>query len=84
MIEIKTVTDFTELAGIQKLQQENLKKQLDKEEAASEGFVTAEYFLAFLESMHRAGPSIIAKDGDAVVGYALVELSGLNTIFYKK
>lgn len=84
MIEIKTVTDFTELAGIQKLQQENLKKQLDKEEAASEGFVTAEYSLAFLESMYRAGPSIIAKDGDTVVGYALVELSRLNTIFYKK
>lgn len=78
MIEIKTVTDFTELAGIQKLQQENLRKQLGKEEAASEGFVTAEYSLAFLESMHRASPSIIAKDGDAVVGYALVALPSIR------
>lgn len=78
------VTDFTELAGIQKWQRENLKKQLNKEEAASEGFVTAEYSLAFVETMHRAGPSIIAKDDDTVVGYALTELSGLNTIFYKK
>lgn len=78
------VTDFTELAGIQKWQRENLKKQLDKEEAASERFVTAEYSLVFVETMHRAGPSIIAKDGDTVVGYALTELSGLNTIFYKK
>lgn len=62
------VTDFTELAGIQKWQRENLKKQLDKEEAASEGFVTAEYSLAFVETMHRAGPSIIAKMAIRLLG----------------
>lgn len=78
MIEIKTVTEHTELAGIQQLQQVNLKKKLDPGEATSEGFVTAEYSIDFLETMHAASPSIIAKDGDEVVGYALVALTAIR------
>ncbi|MGL1493919.1 hypothetical protein ACSTIK_00385, partial [Vibrio parahaemolyticus] len=64
--------EVAELQGILQLQRENLKKNVSAGEAGSEGFVTAEYTLAFLEAMHRASPSIIAKDGDQVVGYALV------------
>jgi hypothetical protein len=36
-----------------------------------EGFLTAEYSIDFLIQMHQTEPSIIAKDGDKVVGYAL-------------
>ena len=72
MIEIKLVTDQKELEGIRQLQEDNLKKNLSSEEAETEGFVTAEYSLEFLETLHKLSPSAIAKDGDRVVGYALV------------
>ncbi len=72
MINIKRVTDYSELSGIQLLQQQNLRTNLSPEESSIEGFVTAEYSLAFLEKMHHAGPSIIAKEDELVVGYALV------------
>lgn len=72
MIIIKRVADFNELEGIKKLQEENLKRNLPGNEAETEGFVTAEYSIEFLETLHKAGPSIIAKDSDHVVGYALV------------
>lgn len=71
MIDIKRVTEFAELAGIKKLQNENLRTILSSEERESEGFVTAEYSLEYLQLMHEAEPSVIAKDGDEVVGYVL-------------
>jgi predicted N-acetyltransferase YhbS len=72
MITIKRVTEPAELEGIKKLQQENLKSSLTAEETSQEGFVTAVYSLEFLQKMHFAEPSVIAKDGEQVVGYALV------------
>jgi ribosomal protein S18 acetylase RimI-like enzyme len=78
MVTIKRVTDFNELAGIQKLQQENLKINLPGTEAETQGFVTAEYSFEFLKTLHRDSPSVIAKDGDLVVGYALVALKSIR------
>jgi ribosomal protein S18 acetylase RimI-like enzyme len=78
MLTIKRVSTIAELAGIQKLQQINLKKNLEPAEAETEGFVLAEYTLAFLETMHRASPSVIAKNGEEVVGYALVALPAIR------
>jgi len=72
MIIIKRVTEFSELLGIRKLQEDNLKRNLPGDEAETEGFVTAEYSIEFLETLHKAGPSIIAVEDDLVVGYALV------------
>jgi GNAT superfamily N-acetyltransferase len=72
MIHIKLVESEEELQGIRDLQEANLSTNLSPEEAATEGFVTAAYTLDFLRTMHRAHPSVIAKDGDRVVGYALV------------
>ncbi len=72
MIIVKRVDTPAELEGIQRLQQENLKHNISAEESNAEGFVTAEYSIDFLRKMHEAGPSVIAKDGDRVVGYALV------------
>lgn len=71
-IYIKRVDQLSELTGIRDLQELNLKKNIDDATAVAEGFVTAEYTIAFLQQMHDASPSIIAKDGDIVVGYALV------------
>jgi ribosomal protein S18 acetylase RimI-like enzyme len=78
MILIKRVTCFSELEGIKSLQQENLKKNLTDRETESQGFVTAEYSIEFLQTLHQAGPSIIAKDMDQVVGYALVALKSIR------
>ena len=52
MITIKRVTEFSELEGIRKLQEDNLKKNLTDDEAETEGFVTAEYSIEFLKTLH--------------------------------
>jgi ribosomal protein S18 acetylase RimI-like enzyme len=69
---ITRVSEFEELTGIRDLQVQNLRKNIDADTAMSQGFLTAEYTLEYLKAMHDASPSIIAKDGDKVVGYALV------------
>jgi len=78
MIWIKLVSDFSELVGIKTLQDENLKKNLSITEAEKEGFVTAEYSIEFLQKLHLKNPSIIAKDGNQIVGYALVALKSIR------
>jgi ribosomal protein S18 acetylase RimI-like enzyme len=72
LARVHPVDDERQLAGIKSLQTANLRANLDVDEAAREGFVTAEYTLEYLRAMHDAAPSIVATDGDAVVGYALV------------
>lgn len=79
MILVKQVTDYRELEGIKQLQNENLRKNVSEQEAGAEGFVTAEYTLDFLKTMHNAAPSIIAKAGDRVVGYALVSIPSVRS-----
>lgn len=80
MIAVKTVTTQKELQQILALQAQNLGKNLSPNEAAVQGYVTAEYTLSFLAEMHQNTPSIIAKDGDQVVGYSLVfaPANGIN------
>jgi ribosomal protein S18 acetylase RimI-like enzyme len=72
MLVVKLVSELNELEGIRSLQEQNLGKHLTAAEASMEGFVTAEYTVEFLKAMHDVHPSIIAKDNDTVVGYALV------------
>jgi predicted GNAT family N-acyltransferase len=62
----------SDLYGILKLQRENLGVSISNEEALEEGFVTIEHDFALLKQMNSPYPHIIAKDGDTVVGYALV------------
>ena len=50
----------------------NLKQNITAEEAIEQGFLTAAYTIEYLQEMNAVSPSIIAKDGDKVVGYALV------------
>jgi ribosomal protein S18 acetylase RimI-like enzyme len=71
-VEIKRVDQLSELTGIRALQALNLRKNIDAETALSQGFLTAAYTMDYLQAMHDASPSIIAKDGDDVVGYVLV------------
>lgn len=78
MVRIKLVSDFSELEGIKNLQNQNLKKNLSFADAVAEGFVTAEYSIEFLQTLHEKSPSVIAKDGNLVVGYALVALKSIR------
>ena len=61
-----------ELRQIKDIQRRHQKETINPELREKTGFVTAEYEISLLEKMHRLLPSIIAKDGDKVVGYALV------------
>src|ERR1017187_4246890 len=76
--KIKLVTEFSELKGIKTLQDENLKRNLPDLEAEVQGFVTAEYSVEFLQALHEESPSVIAKDGGLVVGYALVTTKSIR------
>lgn len=71
-VEVTRVSSPIEIIGIRDLQALNLKQNITAEEAIDQGFLTATYTIEYLEEMNAASPSIIAKDGDKVVGYALV------------
>jgi hypothetical protein len=72
MIEAGPVEREEELKQILDLQGANLPRQLSAEEMAAEGFVTVEHTLDLLKRMHAITPSIIARDGASLAGYALV------------
>lgn len=71
-LEVTRVSSPSEIIGIKDLQALNLKQNITAEEAIGQGFLTAAYTIEYLEEMNAASASIIAKDGDKVVGYALV------------
>jgi hypothetical protein len=71
---ITTVKSDADVQGILDLQQANLKKNISQETIESQGFVTVEHDLKVLRLMNDAEPSIIAKDGEKVVGYCLAML----------
>ena len=66
------VTRREELERILQLQAVNLRDHVSPEQAAREGFVTVAHTLDVLERMHALAPSVIAKDGERLAGYALV------------
>lgn len=71
---ITTVQSDADVAGILTLQQANLRKNVSPDVQREQGFVTVEHDPAVLTRMNQAAPSIIAKDGNIVVGYALTML----------
>jgi hypothetical protein len=72
MSTVRPVASDDELKQILALQQRNLARSLDAAEVASQGFVTVEHTIDMLRRMHAISPSIIARDGDVLAGYALV------------
>src|SRR5713226_644304 len=72
MIEVGPVGNNWQLEQILDLQRANLARNLSAEEVAAQGFVTVEHTLDLLKRMHALAPSIVALDGDALAGYALV------------
>jgi ribosomal protein S18 acetylase RimI-like enzyme len=72
MITTKFVTTEEELQQIADLSAANLVTNISAEQKAQEGYVTWPYDLAALRAINAVQPSVIAKDGYLVVGYALV------------
>jgi hypothetical protein len=73
-VVVSPVRESNELQQILELQQANLAPRLSAELMQSQGFVTAVHTLEVLERMQALAPSIVAKAGDVVVGYALTML----------
>lgn len=72
MIDVTRVSSPSEIMGIRDLQALNLKQNITAEEAIDQGFLTAAYTINYLQEMNAASPSIIAKDGNIVVGQLCV------------
>lgn len=77
-VVIKLVTEDAEIEGIKQLQNQNLRTLISDEEARTQGFVTACYTMEYLRDMNSDAPSVIAKAGDIVVGYAMVTTHALR------
>ena len=71
MIITKRAGVDSELEGVLQLQGRNLRRNIGDAEAAEQGFLIAEFSLEYLRRLNESRPSIIAVDGDRVVGYAL-------------
>ena len=74
MLQACVVSTEDELAQIHQLNQLNLKQNLSTKEKEDEGFVSWLYSMDLLKKMHQQAPSIIVKDEDKVIGYALATL----------
>ncbi len=72
MLYATTVSNKEELQQILDLQQMYLSGENDTTIEKEQGFVTVKHSLDVLQQMHALSPSIIVKDGDAVIAYALV------------
>ena len=72
MVEAGPVEREEELQQILDLQRVNLARRLSAEELAADGFVTVEHTLDLLKRMHAIVPSIVAREGGSLAGYALV------------
>ncbi|HEX7844304.1 MAG TPA: GNAT family N-acetyltransferase [Chitinophagaceae bacterium] len=80
MLQTTLVRNNEELQQILQLQQENLLATISAEEMQAQGFVTMHHDLAVLQKMNALAPSVIIKDDDIVIAYALTmlkECSGL-------
>jgi ribosomal protein S18 acetylase RimI-like enzyme len=74
MLIATTVSTENELQQILDLQKKYLLSNIDSDEMKSQGFLTVQHTPELLKIMHSLAPSIVVKDGDAVVAYALVML----------
>lgn len=71
-ITYTTAQSDEDLRQILALQRQNLYKNTPAEYQQDQGFTTVEHPFEVIQQMNSALPQIIAKDGDRVVGYALV------------
>lgn len=61
-----------DLKGIWTLQDQNHKNNVREDQRMQTGFVTVRHTLDLLSDLNNAAPQIVAKEGNRVVGYALM------------
>jgi hypothetical protein len=71
-IQFTTVSTADEVRQILELQAENLPSALTADIMAGQGFVTVRHDASVLRRMNEVAPSIVAKAGGRIAGYALV------------
>lgn len=77
MYSATTVSSDRELEQILQLQRQNLKQFISQEEKDAQGFLTMQFNLPMLQQLQAIAPSIIIKQQDEVVAYAMtVTLEG--------
>lgn len=81
MFHSKLVNTDAELQQILDLQQQNLPKNISEEELRSQGFVTFQHNLDILKQFHELAPSVVVKNDDKVVAYALTVVNDARYIF---
>jgi ribosomal protein S18 acetylase RimI-like enzyme len=81
MLSTSTAKTTTDLQQILDLQEENLINNISDMEMKSEGFVTMHHSMGVLKQMHDLSPSIIIKDNNKIVAYALVMLRECRQLF---
>ena len=81
MIYSTLVNNTEELQQILGLQQQNLLKNISAEELGSQGFVTSQHELETLQQFHQLAPSVIVKDDEKVIAYALTVINKARHIF---
>lgn len=74
MPEADIVRNISDLEQILELQQKNLKQFLTDEAREAEGFLTLSHSLEILQAMHSMAPSVVIRDGEQIVAYALTEM----------
>jgi ribosomal protein S18 acetylase RimI-like enzyme len=79
MLTAAVVRSDKELQQIHTLNQQNIKHNLSADERAEEGFVSWLYSIPLLQQMHELAPSVIVKNNDDVVGYALSTPEGARS-----
>lgn len=79
-VVIKFAETEDELRQVLALQASNLKDHVSAERRKADGFVTVRHDFDLLTKMNAAAGQVIAKDGDVVVGYALVMLKAFSPL----
>ncbi len=77
-VDFGTAISEQDLREILALQRLNHASSISEAQASRDGFVTVMHSFKLLQQMNDAAPQIIAKDGDQVVGYALVMLKSFE------
>jgi len=74
MIQASLTNTTQDLQQILRLQEENHARNISETELRSQGFVTLRHDIKILEQMHNLAPSVIIKEDNNVVAYALTML----------
>ena len=79
-IAFTTPASDDDLLQVLAVQESNQPHNITPEQLTKEGFVTVRHTLPLLKAMNEAAPQVIAKEGDKVVGYALVMLQSFQDL----